>query len=350
MKASRWKRRLGALLATLALFCGVVWFTRLQFVPVSSSPAAVKVDIPLGANAGTIADRLKQAGLIRSTLVFRLTARVIGASESMKAGEYRIPRNLGMIEIIDRLMAGAAEARWVVIPEGKTMEQVAALLDRQRLASAGEFLRAARRKPQAYGLNVPVPRNSVEGYLMPDSYKFPTRVSERALIKEMLRNWKQKVLEANRATLGQSGMPLDKLVVIASLIEREAKVPEDRPLISSVIRNRLAKKMPLQVDATVLYAMKQHKQVVTNADLKTQSAYNTYRRPGLPPGPICSPGLDCILAAARPAASHYLYYVAKPDGSHIFSQTFEQHRAAIQKVRAMKKAASAGGPAEQARR
>jgi UPF0755 protein len=330
----------------LALFAGVVWFTRLQFVPVSSSPTPVKVDIPLGAHAGGIAKRLKRAGLIRSETVFVLTARLLGQSESMKAGEYRIPRNLGLIEIIDRLDRGVAVAQWVVIPEGKTVAQVAQILDKQGLASAHEFMRAARRKPKAYGIDLPVSRASVEGYLMPDSYKFGRQSSERALIREMLRNYRDKVWLPNRGLFKRTGLHPDKVITIAAMIEREARVPEDRPLIASVIRNRLKRKMPLQIDATVLYALGKHKNSVSHADLKVKNPYNTYQRKGLPPGPICSPGLDAIKAALQPSQTAYLYYVARPDGSHIFTRTFEEHQAAIRKVRELRKTASA----EQARR
>jgi UPF0755 protein len=304
-------------------------------MPARTSGPPVPVDIPIGSSAGTIAKRLKAAGAIRSATAFTVMARIYGESQNMKAGEYKIEPNLGVFQIIDKLVAGDAEQQWVVIPEGKTIGQVAQILADRRLVKDWEFIRAANRKPKRLGLAIPVSRPSVEGYLMPDTYKFPRQISERVLIKELLRNWNQKVLSPNRQLFAQSDLPLDKIVIIASLIEREAVVPQDRALISSVIRNRLKRKMPLQVDATVLYALGRHKKIVTYKDLKIEHPYNTYRNPGLPPGPICSPGLAAIRAALQPAKSDYLYYVAQPDGSHIFTRTFAEHQAAISRVKRM---------------
>ena len=258
----------------------------------------------------------------------------------MKAGEYDIPSNKGLFEIIDKLVAGDAVQQWVVIPEGKTVGQIASLLKEQHLADPREFIRAAQRRPERYGLQIPVSRRSLEGYLMPDTYKFAKQVSERELIRAMLKNWHERAYRPHQALFASNDLPLDKIVIIASLIEREARVPQDRELISAVIRNRLKKKMPLQIDATVLYALARHKQVVTFQDLKVDSPYNTYKVRGLPPGPICSPGVDSIKAALQPAAVDYLFYVAQPDGSHIFTRTFSEHQAAIVRVRKMRGASA----------
>jgi len=327
----------------LCFFVGVFWAANFVFAPVSSSSKPVRVDIPLGSSAGQIAKRLKKAGVIRSATAFQIFARLYGASKNMRAGEYEIPPNLGVIEVIDKLVAGDAVQQWVVIPEGRRVSQVAQLLSSQGLARSAEFMRAARRKPKAYGLLLPVSRSSVEGYLMPDSYKFPKQISERKLVRHMLENWNAKVYRPNRALFDSSDLPLDKIVIVASMIEREARVPADRPLISSVVRNRLKKNMRLQIDATVQFALGYHKSVLTFKDLKVDNPYNTYRNAGLPPGPICSPGLDAILAALKPADTDYLYYVAKPDGSHIFTRTGAEHQAAILKARKMREEQSVAG-------
>jgi UPF0755 protein len=300
------------------------------------------VDIPMGSSVSTIAGRLKRAGVIRNATVFTLAARVLGYAPDMKAGEYRIEAGKGAIEIMEQLAGGFAEAQWLLIAEGQTLAQIAATLDQRRLADHNQFLRAASRSPRRYGLEIPVPRRSVEGYLMPDTYKFPRQSSPNSLIKRMLANWNDKVYRPNRRRFAQSDLPVDKIVILASMIEREARVPEDRPKIAAVIRNRLKKKMKLQIDATVLYALGRHKKTVTMKDLKVESPYNTYKVVGLPPGPICNPGLSSIEAALEPAGMDHLYYVAQPDGSHIFSRTYEEHRAAIEKVRAMRQAAAGG--------
>jgi UPF0755 protein len=150
----------------------------------------------------------------------------------------------------------------------------------------------------------------------------------------MLRNFHDQVVEGLRDQIHANDLPLDKIIILASLIEREARVPEDRPLISAVIRNRLQRHMLLQIDASVLYALGHHKEQVLLTDLKVDSPYNTYRYAGLPPGPICSPGLDSIKAALNPARVNYLYYVARPDGRHIFSTTLSEHNANVKKARA----------------
>jgi UPF0755 protein len=336
-----WLRRLITVLAVLGLCYALFWYTGHLLDPVDPHGKTVSVSIPMGANVGTISKRLKDAGLIHSPLAFTLMARVLGESKNMKAGEYQISPSLGVLQIIDKLVAGDAEAQWVVIPEGKTLAQVASLLAARRLADADDFIRAAHHMPKKYGLAIPVSQRSVEGYLMPDTYNFPKRTNERQVIRQMLKNWNAKVLRPNKALFKKSDLPLDKIVILASLIEREARVPEDRGLISCVIRNRLKKKMRLQVDATVIYALPRHKEVLSFADLKIDSPYNTYKNAGLPPGPICNPGLKSVLAALQPARKDYLFYVAQPDGRHIFSTTWEQHKAAIARVRQMRRVSSA---------
>ena len=339
------KRLVRGLLGTVIFFGllgGVFWYASNLFTPVSDSSKPIKVDIPLGASAGTIADRLKAAGLIRNALAFTLMARVMGDSENMKAGEYKIAPNKGVLEIIDQLVSGTAEFQWVVIPEGKTIQQIATILNEQRLADANSFVSLAARKPKRLGLDVPVSRRSVEGYLMPDSYKLPRKSSPKLIIQEMLKNWNAKVLRPNKALFAKSDLPLDKVIIVASMIEREARTPEDRPRISSVIRNRLKKKMRLEIDATVIYALGKPRNKVSYADLKVDSPYNTYRIPALPPGPICNPGLASVEAALRPEKTPYLFYVAQPDGSHLFATTFGDHQRNIVRVRGMRAGGSGG--------
>lgn len=321
---------------TLGLLVFVFWYSNYLMSPARSSGAPLRVEIPLGANVSVIADRLKNAGAIRSGLAFKLMARLYGGAEDMKAGEYLIPPNRGVLEIIDQLVAGNAEAQLVLIPEGYSLSRIATHLEEERLVRSGVFMRMAHRSPQSYGLDIPVSRHSLEGYLMPDTYKFARRSNERAILKQMLQNWKTKIYEPNRKLFAQSSLPLEKIIVIASMIEREAQVEADRPLISSVIRNRLAKDMPLQIDATVLYALGRHKSVVTYKDLKVKSPYNTYAKKGLPPGPICNPGVEAVKAALNPPKTPYLYYVARPDGSHIFTKTHAEHLQAIARVKKLK--------------
>jgi UPF0755 protein len=328
------------LLAVVAAVAGAFLYCLTLFEPISRDATPVTVDIPMGASASAIGEKLESAGLIRNATAFSIAARVTGDGENMKAGEYAIPRNMGLLQIIEKLAAGDAEQQWITIPEGKTLRQVAGLLTDRNIAKSGEFMTAVERRPARYGLPFDVPRRNLEGYLMPDSYKFQKQTSERDLVKAMVKNWIDTAYLPNKAAFDAAGMTPDQIVIIASLIEREARVPQDRKLISSVIRNRLAKKMPLQIDATVIFALGRHKPVVTFKDLKVDSKYNTYKYPGLPPGPICSPGVASIEAALNPAKTDYLYYVAQADGSHIFTRSLDEHNAAIAKVRRARKSGS----------
>jgi UPF0755 protein len=320
------------------IFFGKFWYGNLLLAPIDTRKEAklIRVEIPPGATLSRIASELKKVGLIRSTGAFGLMARVLGESNEMKAGEYEISPNLGVIEIINKLVAGDAIAHSVVVPEGLTLRQVAAKLSNQRVVNSDRFLRAAARKPKYLGLQVPVARRSVDGYLMPDTYKFQKGVGERQVLKEMLANWNRKVLRPNQELFRKSSLPMDKVIILASLIEREARVPQDRAKISSVIHNRLRRKMKLDIDATVIYALGFHKEALSFADLKVDSPYNTYRNVGLPPGPICNPGADSVLAALQPANTPYLYYVAQPDGSHIFGASYQEHKANIARVKQMR--------------
>jgi UPF0755 protein len=330
----RWLYRLLFLASLLAAFLGVAYFCSSLFQPISKSTEKVSIEVPRHATARQIARVLAQKHLIRHAFAFLIMARVLGEGNNLRAGEYELQPNMTPAEIIDKIARGDAVAQWFTIPEGYTVDQVAEALQKNNLAEKHRFLRLARSSPRRLGFDFDVPRSSLEGYLFPDSYKVKVGVGEAHLIRGMLRNFEAKVVHGLAPDVRQCDLPLDKAIIVASMIEREAKVPQDRPLISAVIRNRLERKMPLQIDATVLYALGYHKSKVLNRDLAVGSPYNTYRRIGLPPGPICSPGLDSIKAALRPAHKDYLYYVARPDGSHIFSRTLAEHQSAIRRARA----------------
>jgi UPF0755 protein len=326
-------RQLGFLLLMAALFLVTVVGVASLFQPPSGSKQVVRVEVPRNATLRTIAERLEQKGLIRHRYAFMLLARIMGESNSLKAGEYELQPRMQVLEIIDKLSRGDATAVWFTVPEGYTAPQVAQTLSELGMIDRRHFIRLSESDGSRFDVGVSVPRRSLEGYLFPDSYKFKKGVSEATIISGMLKNFHTQVVDGLRGEIRGNDLPLDKLVILASLIEREARVPEDRPLISAVIRNRLKRKMLLQIDATVLYALGHHKDRVLFADLKVDSPYNTYKYPGLPPGPICNPGIESIKAALRPAKVDYLYYVARSNGSHIFSTTLAEHNAAIKKTR-----------------
>jgi UPF0755 protein len=236
-------------------------------------------------------------------------------------------------DMLRMIAEGEVGVKWLTFPEGFTIQQMGDRLQAEGAGSSRKFTQDALYGGGAFHTSFPHPAGSLEGFLFPDTYAVPAGTSEKTVISEMLRSFESKVTKPFATDIAKSGMSLDQIVTLASLIEREAKVPSDRPLISAVLRNRLRKNMRLECDATVLYALGKHKQRVYFKDLEVDSPYNTYRNAGLPPGPIANPGLDSIKAAMHPANVDYLYYVARPDGSHIFSRTFEEHQRAKRDAR-----------------
>lgn len=301
--------------------------------PVDPRAADTIVTIPPGATSPEIGRRLEAAGIVRRASLFALAARLRGVSRSLREGEYRLSAAMTLLEIVDRIVRGDVILHSVTIPEGFTAEQIVQVLANRLLGDAAQLREVvrhgARLFPYPFLRDVPV--DSLEGYLFPDTYAIPRFLDAREVIAIFLNRFTDVVVPVWQEA--GSGRSLHEIVTIASLIEREAKIPAEQPLIAGVLYNRLARGWRLEVDATVLYALGRHKPVVTYEDLKVDSPYNTYLHAGLPPGPIASPGLAALRAALRPARTEYLYYVARPDGAHVFSRTLTEHLAAVRRYR-----------------
>ncbi len=288
----------------------------------------VVVQVPPGADAARVAEVLYRHGLLRSRLAFRLWARGWGLEDRLQAGEYRFSPSEGVVDILRRLAAGDVVHHRVTFPEGFSARQVAERLDRLGLVDAEEFLREVGRAdrhwiPQMHGNTT----GSVEGYLFPDTYSFPRGLPAERAVAAMVARFRDvtgPLWDLPRPL----GLSPHEVVTVASLVEREARHDFERARIAGVLYNRLRRGMPLQVDATVLYALGRHKERVLYRDLEVDSPYNTYRTAGLPPGPIANPGLASLQAALQPEAHDYLYYVARPDGTHVFSRTLAEHERA----------------------
>lgn len=299
--------------------------------PVGTGPA-VQVTIPQGASTPQIAQTLRERGLIRDAWAFRMLARWQGLEARLQAGEYRFAPDEGARRILSRLAAGDVVRYPVTIPEGYTVAQIGEALARAGLADRERFLRFAHEADRFW---IPQMRGnatgSLEGYLFPDTYLLPRGLPEERIVQMMVNRFR----EAAGALLAGPlplGLTAHEVVTVASLVEREARLAPERARIAGVIYNRLQRGMRLEVDATVLYALGRHKDVVLYRDLEVDSPYNTYRFAGLPPGPIANPGLAAIEAAVRPEAHDFLYYVARTDGSHVFSRTLEEHNRAIRAI------------------
>ncbi len=334
----------GYIVVLLIVLNVTVWTLVLGSRPLSpGSPTWTRIAVPRGASAKDVAGILAQNQLIRSPFVFLLTCRMSGKTGKLKPGLYELSPSMSVPEIIRSLVRGEALQAWVTVPEGYTIRQIGDLLQERGVTDAEAFVYAAI----TGGFNFPqypfIASRSLEGYLFPDTYLIARGTQPQRVIERMLDAFERKVVtpyrwQIERAALRHFGIGreefaqgLHKLLTVASLIEREAKIPEDRPLIAAVIYNRLKKGLKLEIDATVTYIpgdSRANKPKIYYKDLKADSPYNTYLHPGLPPGPICNPGLASISAALEPANVDYLYYVAKPDGSHVFSRNLREHNRA----------------------
>jgi UPF0755 protein len=282
-------------------------------------------------NSGTlgIASALKEAGVIRSRLAFLAVAVTRGTHRRLLAGEYEFAPGIPLLEIVRRLEQGRGLVHQVTIPEGLAGQQIAELLADRGLVDRDRFVGLIRDRETLgrFGLE----GESLEGYLFPDTYRLIKGLSEEAIVQRMVRRFQGMFGPEEQARAKELRMTVPEVVTLASLIEREAQVPEERPLISAVFHNRLRRGMPLQSDPTVMYALSRFSGKLTKANLQARSPYNTYLRQGLPPGPIANPGRASIMAALYPASSRYLYFVSKNDGTHAFSTTLRDHDARVRR-------------------
>ena len=325
-------------------------YLRLQQVdldaPAGDDPTPVTFTIHPGETAAQIAQRLEEEGLIRDADAFRALLRLRGVDTRLEAGNYELRRTMSMNEIMAALQHGRPPTVRLTVPEGWRAEEIANLLRVVGLADPDEFLQIVRSGGNFdydFLRDRPAGVTSLEGFLFPDTYEFPTDATARDVVQRMLETFGRRFTPELRAQARKQGLSVYQAVTLASIVEREAVIPDERPLIASVFLNRLRKGMYLNADPTVQYALGYQKQGHTwwkrpllLEDLDVDSPYNTYRHPGLPPGPICNPGLDSLKAVANPAHTDYYYFVANDvagDGSHVFAKTLEEHQANIKKYR-----------------
>ncbi len=285
-------------------------------------PAGARLVVREGDTLAAIATRLARLGVIRSALVFRLQARFAGRDRRLQPGEYRFDAPLGMTEILDLLATGGAHSE-VTIPEGLSVRDVAALLERAGYGTVDSFLCVADDPEFLLAAGVPGPQ--LEGFLFPDTYRLTPIMSPAEILGAMVRRFHERFdAEHHRQAIGR-GMSVNEVLTLASIVEKESGVAAERPLIAGVFYNRLRTGMPLQSDPTVIYAIPSFNGDLTRADLARPSPYNTYQITGLPPGPIANPGLAAIDAVLAPADTPYLYFVSKNDGTHAFATTLAEH-------------------------
>jgi UPF0755 protein len=302
--------------------------------------AAVRVIVPKGSSFARATDSLRKAGLVRVPLLFRVYGRVRGDDRNIKPCTYLIKRGTPWPDIIRALNGGHGLVNTMTIPEGWTLSQIVPLLAQTLSVPVDSVQAAVRDTLLRTRLGVPTP--TLEGYVFPDTYAFPVGTNAREAVNEMVKRFEREWKPEWTARLASLGMTRHEVVTLASIVEEEARKPEERPVIAAVYRNRIRAGMLLQADPTVQYASGKHTPRVMLKDLEVNSPYNTYKHPGLPPGPIASPGGPSLVAAVFPADVTYLYFVAHPDGHHEFRNTLAEHERAKQMVK--KEEAAAGQP------
>lgn len=300
--------------------------------------SAARVVIPRGASMRAAADSLAAHDIIGSTRLFRWYASFRGNARAIKPGTYLLPPGAGYATVLDALVNGKGIMTTVVIPEGFDLRDITPALAKALNVPEDSVRVAVTDTAWINQLAVPVP--SLEGYLFPATYAFPEGTTAReavnAMIERFLDAWKPEW----DARLQAMSITRHDALAMASIVEKEARKPEERPIISAVYWNRVKAGMLLQADPTVQYALPKHVGRVLYKDLEVESKYNTYKHTGLPPGPIASPGAASIEAALSPADVPYLFFVARADGSHQFTRTFEEHSRAIAQIRSAARATS----------
>src|ERR1700730_2264400 len=304
---------------------GYGWVDHQLHQPANPGNSKVRFVVPPGASFHEVADTLHRTGLIDSVTVFDLYARYKHLDRNVQAGAYELSRNLNMIQILTALQTAIPEEIFVTIPEGYSINKTAAALDTGGTIKGKDYIALAVQGQFNYDFLKDLPPGaSLEGFLFPDTYLVPRNGTAKDLVKLQLENFKTHWDDTRKSQAAQRKLTALQIVTLASMIEREARFQEDRPLVASVIYNRLAAGWPLQIDATVLYAKGVWQSSVTKEDRMVQSPYNTYLHTGLPPGPIANPGIKAIDAALQPANTGFFFSLSAPRPHTPYAKTNEE--------------------------
>lgn len=287
--------------------------------------------IPKGSRFPDVVATLRKNEVLAHPLAFRALVLITFSARRLHYGEYAFPSPPSAFDAWRRLVSADVIKYGVTVPPGANLYDVAKILEGEKLATAEAFLAAATSSAVLRRLGIP--GESAEGYLFPDRYIFVKPVAPEEILEVMVRQFRRKIPPDAELRAEEEGLSLQQVVTIASIIEKETGVDTEKPIVSAVIRRRLALGMPLQMDPTVIYEVKRFDGTVTRKDLRTAGPYNTYLNRGLPPGPIANPGLASLGAALNPSKTDYLYFVSKNDGSHVFSRTLPEHNRAVEQYR-----------------
>jgi UPF0755 protein len=316
----------------IPVFAGTFLWVRMTDLYRGYTSTEQFVEIPPGSSTPEIGRRLVDAGVVRDTWTYRAAIAWSGHGRNLKAGEYRFDRQMSALDVVDKIARGDVYGRRVTFPEGLTIAEMAKLYESQRLGAAADFLAAARDASPIHELD-PAARD-LEGYLFPETYTLPRGVPAARLVAQMVGRFRAVFTDELRQRAIDQGLTVREAVTLASLVEKETAQPDERPLVAAVYRNRMKLGMGMQADPTVVYALQKAGRYdgnIRREDLAFDSPYNTYKYPGLPPGPIASPGKASLEAAVAPADVKYVYFVSRNDGTHVFSSSLQEHNRNVQK-------------------
>lgn len=328
------------LLAALALAAAALaaggWSASRLYVPAGEPGEGRGFEVAAGEPLGAVARRLEAEGLLHRAPLFGprvlvLYARATGRDREVKSGEYDLHPGMSAADVLAKLVAGAVKTHPVTLPEGLRLDEVAARLESAGITAAAPLLALAR--DGAFARSLGIEADSLEGYLYPETYRFRRGAEPEAVLRRLVGEFRSRWSDADRAALAASPLDLHQVVTLASIVEKETSVPEERGLIAGVFHNRLERRMRLQSDPTVIYGIVAARGAfdgnIRRRDLEEDTPYNTYTRGGLPAGPIASTTIESIRAVLSPADVPYLYFVSRNDGSHQFSRTLREHTRAV---------------------
>jgi len=318
---------LTVLFLSVSLLLFLVSIFAFLYMPAQQNRRVVEVKVYRGESFSSVVNKLKDRGVIPNERFFTLWARLLALDKKIHWGVYRFDLPIAPREVLDRMVLGRGLFHRITIPEGLALNEIADLLGREGATGEEKFLKEARSTEILSLLGLE--DNGIEGYLFPDTYYFPVSATERDILTAMVEQFQEIFTPMMERQAKKLGLSRHEVVTLASLVEKEAGVEAERPLVSAVFHNRLKLNIPLQSDPTVIYGLEGFTGKLRRKDLQNPSPYNTYLIRGLPPGPICNPGLSSLRAALFPAHVSYLYFVSKNDGTHFFSETIREHNRAV---------------------
>jgi len=318
---------LTVLFLSVSLLLFLVSIFAFLYMPAQQKRRVVEVKVDRGESFSSVVNKLKDSGVIPNERFFTLWARLLALDKKIHWGVYRFDLPIAPREVLDRMVLGRGLFLRITIPEGLALNEIADLLGREGATGEEQFLKEARSTELLSLLGLE--DNGIEGYLFPDTYYFPVSATERDILTAMVEQFQEIFTPMMERQAKKLGLSRHEVVTLASLVEKETGVEAERPLISAVFHNRLKQNIPLQSDPTVIYGLEGFTGKLRRKDLQNPSPYNTYLIRGLPPGPICNPGLSSLRAALFPAHVSYLYFVSKNDGTHFFSETIGEHNRAV---------------------